>query len=45
VHTFEIRVLNSLGIDQFTFTPESDFGDFDGWGKMTLVDTKVKVKY
>ncbi len=37
MHAFDVRVFNSLEIDEFAFAPKSDFGNFDGGG----VDSEV----
>ncbi len=38
MHTFEIGVFNSLGIDEFSFTPESDFRNFNSRGVDPQID-------
>ena len=36
--TFQVWVFDSLGINQFTLAPESDFRNFDGWGVDPEID-------
>jgi len=38
VHSFEVRILDFLDIDQFIFTPESDFSNVFIQGIDTEVD-------
>jgi hypothetical protein len=38
VHTFKVRVFNSLDIDELTFAPASNFRKFGGGGVNAQVD-------